>query len=82
MGVSMTHDEMIQIKLYTAKQVVDAMTGDVNSSLIVSSDFRATVRYIDRVLLKNRRLTMKRTKKGVMLKIDGWTKLYIVHPLA
>ena len=78
----MTHDEMIQIKLYTAKQVVDAMTGDVNSSLIVSSDFRATVRYIDRVLLKNRRLTMKRTKKGVMLKIDGWTKLYIVHPLA
>lgn len=71
----------IDVKLYTAKQVIDAMLSDLNSSLIVSSDFRATLLYIDSVLLKSRRLTIKRTKKGLMIKINGWTKLYLVHPL-
>lgn len=68
-------------KLYTARQVYVAMLSSTNVSFILSSNFRVTLDYIRKKLLIDSNITMKYANRGVLIKVDGKIKLYIVEPL-
>ena len=63
-------------KLVVVRHIHDAMLSDLNVSLIITPHFKATIRYIVKLLSK-RQLTCKWTRRGWIIKSEGRQLVYV-----